>query len=70
MTSNPTDHDRTKHIDIRYHFLRDRSQREDIVIDRVSTHKWLVYIFTKPLDERRFCELRIELNIIDSGNVD
>jgi hypothetical protein len=27
MANNPIDHDRTKHIDIQYHFLRDDPQR-------------------------------------------
>jgi hypothetical protein len=33
------DSDRAKHIDIWYHFMRDHSQREDIIIDHVSVHK-------------------------------
>jgi hypothetical protein len=39
MVDNPVDHGRTKHIDIQYHFLRDHSQRGDIVNNHVSTHK-------------------------------
>jgi hypothetical protein len=35
----------------------------------VSTEKQLADIFTKPLDESRFCALRSELNILDSRNV-
>jgi hypothetical protein len=31
----------------------------------VSTHSKLVDILTKPLDEKRFCQLRSELNILD-----
>jgi hypothetical protein len=27
MADNPVEHNRTKHIDIRYHFLRDHQQR-------------------------------------------
>jgi hypothetical protein len=42
----------------------------DIVIKHVSTHHQLADIFNKPLDEKRFCELRSELNILDSWNVD
>jgi hypothetical protein len=30
----------------------------------------LVDIITKPLDERRFCELHSELNVLDSRNLD
>jgi hypothetical protein len=39
MEDNPIDYGRTKHIDIRCHFLRDHSQRGDSIIDHVSTHK-------------------------------
>jgi hypothetical protein len=41
----------------------------DIEIRHVSTEKQLADIFTKPLDESRFCALRSELNILDSRNV-
>jgi hypothetical protein len=66
---NPCEHSRTKHIDIWYHFLRAYAIKGDIVISHVRTNDQLVDIFTKPLDERRFRELRSELNIIDSQNV-
>jgi hypothetical protein len=66
---NPCEHSRTKHIDIRHHFLRDHAIKGDIVISHVGTNDQLADIFTKPLDERRFRELRSELNIIDSRNV-
>jgi hypothetical protein len=37
MADNSVEHSRTKHIDIRYHFLRDHQQRGDIQIAYVST---------------------------------
>jgi hypothetical protein len=40
------------------------------VIDHVSTHKQLPDIFNKPLDEKRYSELKIELNVLDSQNLD
>jgi hypothetical protein len=70
MVDNPVEHSRTKHIDIRYHFLRDHQQRGDIEIAYVSTHNQLADIFTKPLDEKTFSKLRNELNILDSRNFD
>jgi hypothetical protein len=66
---NPCQHSRTKHIDIRCHFLRGHVIKGDIVICHVGTNDQLADIFTKPLDERIFRELRSELNIIDSRNV-
>jgi hypothetical protein len=66
---NPCEHSRTKYIDIRHHFLRDHVIKGDIVISHVGTNNQLADIFTKPLNEKRFHELRSELNIIDSHNV-
>jgi hypothetical protein len=69
IANNLVQHSRTKHIDIRHHFLRDHVSKGDIKIDGVSTDYQLADIFTKPLDESRFCKLRNELNVIDISNV-
>jgi hypothetical protein len=70
MADNPVEHSRTKHIDIRHHFLRDHQQMEDIEVYHISTENQLADIFTKPLDEKRFYRLRSELNVLDSCNLD
>jgi hypothetical protein len=54
LTNNPVQHARTKHIDVRHHFIRDHQQKGDISIENVDTEDQLVDIFTKPLDENRF----------------
>ena len=64
IAENPKDHTRTKHIDIRYHFLRDHVEKGDIDISHVGTD-----IFTKPLDEASFCQLRRELGILELDNI-
>jgi hypothetical protein len=70
LVDNPIEHSFTKHIDIRHHFLRDHQQKGDIDIFHISTENQLVDIFTKPLDEKTFCRLRSELNVLDSHNLD
>jgi hypothetical protein len=70
LVDNPVDHSRTKHIDIRHHFLRDHQQKGDIDVYHISTKNQLADIFTKPLDEKRFCRLRSELNVLDLRNLD
>jgi hypothetical protein len=70
MADNPIEHSRTKHIDIRHHFLRDHQQKGDIEVYHNNTENQLVDNFTKPLDEKRFCRLRSELNVLDSRNLD
>jgi hypothetical protein len=67
IAENPVEHSRTKHIDIRHHFLRDHG---DIEVFYVSTENQLADIFTKPLDEKTFCRLCSELNVLDSRNLD
>jgi hypothetical protein len=70
LADNPVEHSRTKHIDIRRHFLRDHQQRGDIDIYHISKENQLADIFTKPLDEKWFCRLRSELNVLYSRNLD
>jgi hypothetical protein len=70
LADNPVEHSRTKHIDIRYHFLRDHPQRGDIYIYHISTENQLANIFTMPLDEKRICRLRSEINVLDSRYLD
>ena len=68
LANNPVQHSRTKHIDIRHHFLRDHMARKDITLVGVKSEDQLADIFTKPLDEATFCRLRSELNVLDHSN--
>jgi len=56
LTNNPVQHSRTKHIDVRHHSIRDHQQKVDICIESIGTDDQLANIFTKPLDEKRFCK--------------
>ena len=68
LANNPVQHSRTKHIDIRHHFLRDHVAKNDISLEGIRTEDQLADIFTKPLDESTFCRLRNELNVLDFSN--
>jgi hypothetical protein len=48
MADNPVEHNCTKHIDIRYHFLRDHQQKGNIEIAYVSTHNQLANLYQAP----------------------
>jgi hypothetical protein len=70
LAENPIEHSHTKNVDIRHHFLRDHQQKGDIEVYHICTENQLADIFTNPLDEKRFCMLRSELNVLDSRNLD
>nr|GEU37011.1 retrovirus-related Pol polyprotein from transposon TNT 1-94 [Tanacetum cinerariifolium] len=61
ISNNPVLHSRTKHIDIRYHFIRDHILKGDAKLHFIPTQYQLVDIFTKPLDELTFKRLIVEL---------
>ena len=69
LSKNPIQHSRTKHIDIRYHFLRDHVQNGDISLEFIDTNNQLADIFTKPLSEERLNFIKYELGMIDGSSL-
>ena len=67
LSKNPVFHDRSKHIDVRYHFIRECVGDGKMDIEHVRTEEQIVDILTKPLPRDRFCELRIKLSVVKIG---
>jgi hypothetical protein len=63
VAKNPMLHSKTKHIEVRYHFLRDNVEKGKIALIHVPTHDQLADIFTKPLDQATFTRLRGKLGV-------
>ena len=66
LTRNPIQHSRTKHIEIRHHFIRDHVQKSDVMIEFIDTLHQLANIFTKPLNKDRFYTIRGELGMMNA----
>ena len=58
LAKNPVLHDRSKHIDVKFHFLRDCVDGGQIVIEFVETGRQLADVLTKPLGRLRLMELK------------
>jgi hypothetical protein len=57
VAKNHVLYSKTKHIDVRFYFLRDYSEKGDIDLHHVDTHRQLVDNLTKSLDESSFAHL-------------
>ncbi|KAK6160582.1 hypothetical protein DH2020_003963 [Rehmannia glutinosa] len=64
IAQNPVHHNRTKHIEIRHHFLRDCVSKRKIEICFVPSQDQLADIFTKPLSSKTFASIRARLGIM------
>ena len=65
LSENPIFHDRSKHIDIKYHFIRDMVQRGTIRLDHIGTDEQVADILTKPLGKVKFLTFRENLGIVE-----
>jgi hypothetical protein len=64
LIKNPVHHDRSKHIDIKYHYIRKCYEDGMLDAQHVRTEEQLADILTKGLGYVRFIELRRSLGVI------
>ena len=58
LAKNPVLHDRSKHIDVKFHFLKDCVNEGQIIIEFIETGLQLADVLTKPLRHLRLMELK------------
>jgi hypothetical protein len=64
LSKNPVLHDRSKHIDTKFHFIRECAEKGDINIEFTGTQEQLADILTKSLGKKAFHELRGRIGVI------
>jgi hypothetical protein len=69
LSENPVFHDRLKHIEIKYHYIRDMVQRKVVHVQYLPTHDRIVDIFTKPLAKMKFKYFRERLDLVENTSL-
>lgn len=64
ISNNPMMQSRTKHITIRYHFLKERVVKGEVKLDFVPTIEKVTDIFTKPFPKEFFEYLHKKLRVV------
>jgi hypothetical protein len=63
LVSNPEFHRRTKHIDVRYHYVRDQQMDGSLAVHHVGTKGQLADLLTKALAGPAFQNLRMKIGV-------
>ncbi|XP_035539541.1 uncharacterized mitochondrial protein AtMg00810-like [Juglans regia] len=66
LSVNPILHSRTKHMEIDFHFVRDRVAAKTIQVAFLPSKDQLADIFTKPIVSTRFSSMRTSLTVVDT----
>jgi hypothetical protein len=63
LCKNPVFHDRSKHIDTRFHFIRERVEEGRVEVEHIGMNDQIADILTKPLGRMKFLELRERIGV-------
>lgn len=63
LSKNSVHHERSKHIDIKYHYIRECIENGSTLMEHVRTGEQLADILTKPLGRMKFQELRNRIGV-------
>jgi hypothetical protein len=66
LSENPVSHDSTKHVEIKYHYIRDIVQRKAVRVEYLPTDEQIADVLTKPLARSKFVYFRDKLGVTEN----
>ncbi|KAH7430142.1 hypothetical protein KP509_09G085600 [Ceratopteris richardii] len=63
LASNPKHSEKTKHVDLKYHYIHELVEQKRIQLAHTSTHLMWADMFTKPLPTDKFVQCRRHLGL-------
>ncbi|GJX22744.1 putative ribonuclease H-like domain-containing protein [Tanacetum coccineum] len=70
IVKSPVFHSKTKHIEIRHHFIRDSNEKKLIQMIKIHTDKNVVHFLTKVFDVSRFQYLIVGIGMLNLESLD
>ena len=67
LAKNPINHARSKHIDVQYHFIREKVEQKEFNLEYCPTDKMLADVLTKPVAKQQFQKLRDALHLYSAS---
>ena len=69
LAKNPVNHERSKHIDVHFHFIRDHVKKGSVELVNVASHDQVADIFTKSLPKVLFDKYKKMIGMMDGRNI-
>lgn len=66
LSANSVYHSRTKHMDIDYHFVRDRVAAKTLKVSFISSQDQIIDVLTKPLVADKLLHFKSSLKVVDT----
>ena len=64
LSENPVFHDKSKHIEIKYHYIKDMVQRREVKLQYVATNEKIVDVLMKPLARVKFEYFKEKIGVL------
>jgi len=69
LVKNPVNHERSKHIDVHFHFIREQVKEGNVELVHVGSRDQVAYLFTKPLPTVLFNNCKKLIGMEDKRNI-